>query len=207
MTNAFVYVASAGDQRQKVGISIDPAKRLADLSGACGYRLTLVSQREAVDALAVEKMAHWLLRQHQLHGEWFEVDAAKADDAVSRAVALVADGLSAPCRIVGTGARGPQASTGRRSMYRLSWRRVITLRDQGVYADGGGLYLRVDAAGSKRWTFIFQWNKRRREMGLGSIKAVSLAEAREAAEVARKQVRSGIDPIAARDAKGAQIAA
>ena len=37
---------------------------------------------------------------------------------------------------------------------------------------------------------------RRREMGLGPVRDVSLAEAREAAAEARKKLRSGIDPIA-----------
>jgi len=87
-----------------------------------------------------------------------------------------------------------------RTMNRLSDRGVKALKDKGVYSDGGGLYLRIDAAGAKRWVFIFQWNKRRSEMGLGGVTTVKLAEARQAAEIARKQVRDGVNPITARKA-------
>ena len=67
--------------------------------------------------------------------------------------------------------------------------------NEGMHADGGGLYLRVQAGGSKGWIFRFQLNKRRREMGIGSFPAKRLAEARaEAAELSR-QVKNGIDPI------------
>jgi integrase len=72
----------------------------------------------------------------------------------------------------------------------------------GRHADGGGLYLSVDADGSrKRWVLLYTLKGKRREMGLGSASgphAVSLKEAREAAEKARQQIRDGIDPIAAK---------
>lgn len=64
-----------------------------------------------------------------------------------------------------------------------------------MQADGAGLYLVVDANGGRRWTFIFQWHGRRREMGLGSFQDVGLAEAREAVRDARKLVARGINPI------------
>ena len=43
-------------------------------------------------------------------------------------------------------------------------------------------------------------NGRSREMGLGSLKAVSLAKAREKAEICRSLKADGVDPIQARDA-------
>jgi integrase len=43
-----------------------------------------------------------------------------------------------------------------------------------------------------------QVNGRRRDIGLGSLKAVSLAEAREAALAMRKQAAQGLDPVAER---------
>lgn len=75
---------------------------------------------------------------------------------------------------------------------------------KGFHADGQGLYLRIDEEGRKRWAFVFQWLGRRREMGLGSLTEVSLAEARERAGEARKLIRSGKDPIAERKIGGAQ---
>lgn len=69
-------------------------------------------------------------------------------------------------------------------------------------ADGGGLYLQVTPAGAKSWLFRYRQpgTGRIREMGLGSAEAVSLAEARRLADDARRMLREGRDPLAARDA-------
>lgn len=85
-----------------------------------------------------------------------------------------------------------------RPIHRLSARTVASLKTPGLHADGAGLYLVVDPSGRKRWSYIFQWQSRRREMGLGSIADVSLAEARELARAARRSARAGTDPIAER---------
>lgn len=74
--------------------------------------------------------------------------------------------------------------------------------EPGRHSDGGSLYLVIDGQGDairRRWLFLFNWNGKRREMGLGGFPAVSLAEARQARDFAEKQVREGRDPIAARD--------
>lgn len=47
----------------------------------------------------------------------------------------------------------------------------------GMHADGGDLYLHVGKAGNASWIFRFQLNKRRREMGLGTLSALSAVEA------------------------------
>ena len=57
-----------------------------------------------------------------------------------------------------------------------------------------GLYLRVENSGSKRWVQRIRINKRRVEMGLGSFRFVSLAEAREKAFHNAKLARAGGDP-------------
>ena len=69
----------------------------------------------------------------------------------------------------------------------------------GRYADGGGLYLEVSAAGWKRWILRYQLNKRRRDMSLGSVAAISLSEARQKAGDARKMIEAGTDPIDQRE--------
>ncbi|MDF2797314.1 MAG: integrase family protein [Devosia sp.] len=81
---------------------------------------------------------------------------------------------------------------------RLSARAVATITEPGLHADGDGLYLVVDSRGSKRWSFIFQWQRKRTEMGLGRLSDVSLANAREAVIDARRLVREGVSPIHAR---------
>jgi integrase len=68
----------------------------------------------------------------------------------------------------------------------------------GKYCDGDGLWLHKRADGGAQWIFRFKLNGNRREMGLGSLKAVSLKQARELAEPARQLVAQGSDPIQAR---------
>ena len=82
-----------------------------------------------------------------------------------------------------------------RSINRLSPRKVATETKRGLYADGGGLYLQVSLFDTKSWVFRFTLNKKSREMGLGPLHTVSLAEARLEAEKCRKGLREGIDPI------------
>ncbi|MET0481292.1 MAG: Arm DNA-binding domain-containing protein [Aestuariivirgaceae bacterium] len=75
---------------------------------------------------------------------------------------------------------------------------MATLIKPGRHADGGCLYLVVNKGGSKQWVFLFRFGGRLREMGLGGVSAVSLAEARKLAEVCRAKVAKGINPIEAR---------
>ena len=88
---------------------------------------------------------------------------------------------------------------------KLSARKVQTLTTPGRHADGGGLYLVVDAGGAKRWVFLYRLPGRRRELGLGSLLAVPLVRARELAAEARQQIAAGVDPIEARKTATAQI--
>jgi integrase len=70
----------------------------------------------------------------------------------------------------------------------------------GRHADGGGLYLVVDAGGARRWSFLWMRDGRRREMGLGSAAGVTLAQARAEAGRLRAMVQAGADPLALREA-------
>jgi integrase len=63
--------------------------------------------------------------------------------------------------------------------------------------DGGGLWLVTKGSG-RYWIFSYTFAGLRREMGLGPLHTVGLADAREKAEDARKLVRTGVDPIAIR---------
>ena len=86
----------------------------------------------------------------------------------------------------------------------LTARQVQTIKDSGMHADGGGLYLSVKPNGHKSWIFRFQWGGKRREMGLGPVSSKSLAGAREAARAAKKLVDGGTDPIECRKAHAAE---
>lgn len=73
---------------------------------------------------------------------------------------------------------------------------VSKLKGEGAYAVGGVPGLQLQILGSSRaWVLRFVLHDKRRRMGLGSYPAVSLAEARDRARLARSLIRSGIDPI------------
>jgi len=80
---------------------------------------------------------------------------------------------------------------------------VAKVKEPGRYGDGGGLYLEVKPSGGKSWAFRFMLAGRSREMGLGPADAVTLAEAREKAQEARKLLQQGIDPLEQRKAQEA----
>jgi integrase len=112
----------------------------------------------------------------------------------------------------------------------LTARTVETTKKPGLHSDGAGLYLHVSKSGAKSWIFRWREplsttaadnNRRRaalvnaagggpkakkeqgrlREMGLGPINTISLAEARDKALACRKLKYEGGDPIAERRAR------
>jgi integrase len=89
-----------------------------------------------------------------------------------------------------------------RRLNRLSARTVATVKKPGRHADGGGLYLVVDKSGAKRWVFLFRFGGPLKEMGLGGLTRVNLAEARRLAEWCRATLAKGENPIEARKAAG-----
>ena len=75
---------------------------------------------------------------------------------------------------------------------------VASLRsatEPGRYGDGDGLFLQVTKSGSRSWICRVQKNGRRRDIGLGSAKKVSLAQARQRAAEVRSQLEAGLDPV------------
>lgn len=80
-------------------------------------------------------------------------------------------------------------------MGKLTAAKIRSLSEPGKYSDGDGLFLQVDGKSSARWFLRIQVNKIRRDIGLGSLKSVSLADAREAAFTVRRKIAQGIDPV------------
>ena len=83
---------------------------------------------------------------------------------------------------------------------KLNDKQVRALKADGLHACGEGLYLQIrgDARG---WIFRYQLAGKRRDMGMGAFPVVSLKEAREAVDAAKKIIREGGDPIEARRAE------
>ncbi len=77
---------------------------------------------------------------------------------------------------------------------------VSTKTKPGLYRDGGNLYLHITKAGVKSWVFRFMLGGKAREMGLGPLHTVTLADARAKAAETRKLLLDGVDPIEARNA-------
>ena len=87
---------------------------------------------------------------------------------------------------------------------RLTALKVEKAKKAGMYADGGGLYLRVTPEGTKNWVLRFMLDGRPRWMGLGPLALYGLKEARARALDARRKRHDGIVPIEARRAERAQ---
>ena len=68
----------------------------------------------------------------------------------------------------------------------------------GWHADGNGLYLVIESSGAKRWMQRLVIQGRRWDTGLGSVKIVTLDEARNCAIQNRRIARAGGDPVAER---------
>jgi hypothetical protein len=63
------------------------------------------------------------------------------------------------------------------------------------FTDGGGLYLEVSPAGSKRWFWKIYAGGKESRMALGSYPDVTLADARRARDAARLQKADGVNPV------------
>ncbi|QJB68237.1 tyrosine-type recombinase/integrase [Parasphingorhabdus halotolerans] len=83
-------------------------------------------------------------------------------------------------------------------MTKLTVMKIRNLKEPGRYGDGDGLILNLTAPGKGYWLIRTQINGRRRDIGLGSISLVTLAEARDAVHQVRKDIQNGLDPVAER---------
>lgn len=63
------------------------------------------------------------------------------------------------------------------------------LANPGTYQDGDGLFLKVDKRGGASWTLRLQRDSKRQDIGLGSARLLSLADARDKARGLRKAVK------------------
>lgn len=84
------------------------------------------------------------------------------------------------------------------ALHRLSVKTVET-KPPGKHADGGGLWLHRRADGGGQWFLRVVVHGRRREMGLGGVDDLTLAEVREEAAKWRKLAKAGSDPIKVRE--------
>ncbi len=74
-------------------------------------------------------------------------------------------------------------------------------------SDGDGLFLLVNPAGGKWWRFKYRFEGKEKLISFGTYPEVSLADAREKRDAARKLVAAGIDPGELRKAQKASTRA
>ena len=60
--------------------------------------------------------------------------------------------------------------------------------------DGGGMYLLVTVSGGKLWNMKYRYADKEKRLSFGAYPAVSLAEARQRREDAKKLLANGVDP-------------
>lgn len=65
-------------------------------------------------------------------------------------------------------------------------------------ADSGGLYLEVVPTGGKLWRWKYRYGGKEKRLALGSYPAVTLSMARRGRDTARDELRTGLDPVAAK---------
>jgi integrase len=82
---------------------------------------------------------------------------------------------------------------------RLTARTVATATKSGLYADGGGLYLRIGRSGAKSWCLRYMLGGKAREMGLGGLSKIGLADARKKAAAQRLLLVDRVDPLDRRE--------
>jgi integrase len=82
-----------------------------------------------------------------------------------------------------------------KGIHRLSAKAVANAKP-GKHSDGGGLYLIVASTGAGKWVFRHTIGGKARELGLGSVRQVSLADARVKADATARAIAKGEDPKA-----------
>ncbi|CAG9250028.1 tyrosine-type recombinase/integrase [Paraburkholderia caribensis] len=65
-------------------------------------------------------------------------------------------------------------------------------------ADGGGLFVRVSAAGTRTWCYGYAFGDKRQEVTFGQYPEVGVKEARDRHMAAREQLAAGVNPAASK---------
>lgn len=87
-----VYIFS-GQDRCKIGISAFPVYRLETMQVGAAEDLKLVYfSDEFENARTIERVAHKLLKDHRIKGEWFKVSEQLATETIKKSIDIVSKG-------------------------------------------------------------------------------------------------------------------
>lgn len=90
-------------------------------------------------------------------------------------------------------------------MGKLTAVQLRNLSEPGRYSDGEGLILKFVGPGRGSWIVRVQADGKRRDIGLGTLADVSLADAREAARHIRREMRAGVDIVIERKKERSEV--
>ena len=85
----------------------------------------------------------------------------------------------------------------------LKWRNARLTAKLQKLSDGGGLQLWVQPNGGRLWRLAYRFGGKQKLLALGVYPMVSLADARQARDDAKRLLASGIDPLQAKKEKKA----
>lgn len=72
--------------------------------------------------------------------------------------------------------------------------KLRNLKKPGKHFDGAGLYLEITPAGGRYWRLKYRFAGKEKRLAFGVYPEVTLAEARQRTEAARRVLRDGVDP-------------
>jgi integrase len=87
---------------------------------------------------------------------------------------------------------------------KLTDAKLRTLTQPGKHSDGEGLYLELTPAGGKYWRMKYRHGGKEKRLAFGVYPGVSLKDARDQAQTARKLLQAGSDPGEVKKAAKAQ---
>ncbi|GEP11759.1 GIY-YIG nuclease family protein [Methylobacterium gnaphalii] len=95
---AYVYAIRRRDGAIKLGHSSDLANRMAVLESGGLRDLEVLTwlERPRADAVAIEKLCHWIGRERRVDGEWFRISRKEAAAIIAAAEQRFDDGERAP---------------------------------------------------------------------------------------------------------------
>lgn len=68
------------------------------------------------------------------------------------------------------------------------------MKSPAKHSDGGGLHLLVSPQGSKLWRLAYRIDGKQRTLALGAYPIVSLSDARQKRDAAKRLLALGVDP-------------
>jgi len=97
---AALYVYIIGNSKEgllKIGASNSPKSRIASLQTNCHFKLSLLKKWATDYAFEVERVVHYELREHRMHGEWFKCSLNIAIDTIQDVMNKTSKGKDLSC--------------------------------------------------------------------------------------------------------------